>query len=213
MPNPVLFIGNKRYSSWSLRPWLVLKHAGIAFDEVVVQLDTPEFAERIAPLSPSRTVPVLHADGQIVWDSLAIAEWAAERAPALWPSDPKLRATARSQAATMHSGFANLRREAPMNLKRQGKAKTLSDAARRDVALVEKLWRDFRVAGGPFFFGAWSITDAFWTPVATRIASYAIPVEPQARAYVDALLSEPHYQAWRAAALEETYPNPMNDDF
>ncbi len=212
MTRPTLYIGNKRYSSWSMRPWLALKRGGIEFDDVVIPLDVPEFNERIAALSPGRTVPVLHADGAVIWDSLAIAEWAAERAPALWPSDPKTRAVARSLAATMHSGFSHLRREAPMNLKRDNKPKTLSDAGHRDIARIEQLWREFRAASGPFFFGAWSIVDAFWTPVATRIVSYAIPVEPQARAYVDALLAEPHYQAWRAEALKEAYPNPLNDD-
>ncbi len=212
MTRPVLFIGNRRYSSWSMRPWLALKHAGMDFDEVVIPLDTPEFAERIAALSPGRTVPVLHVDGRAIWDSLAIAEWAAERAPSLWPADPAARAVARSLVATMHAGFAHLRREAPMNLGRRGKAKALSDAALRDVAQLERLWRAFRAPEGPYFFGAWSLVDAFWTPVATRIRSYSIPVAPGSQAYVDTLLAEPHYRAWLEGALAETYPNPLNDD-
>ena len=209
---PILYVGNKRYSSWSMRPWLVLKKAGVAFDDVTLPLDTPEFAARIAPLSPARTVPVLHTDGAVIWDSLAIAEWAAERVPGLWPHDPATRAVARSLASTMHAGFSALRDEAPMNLGRDGAPKAFSDAVRRDVDMIEALWRDYHAPAGGYFFGDWSILDAFWTPVATRLRSYAIVVEPAAQAYVDMLLADPHYQEWRDAALAETYDNPLNDD-
>jgi glutathione S-transferase len=212
MSRPQLFIGNKRYSSWSLRPWLALRHGGIDFEEIVIPLDTPEFASRVGPVSPTRMVPALHVGRLVVWDSLAISEWAAEQAPSLWPAAPPLRAKARAMAATMHAGFVALRREASMNLGRQGKPKALSAAALDDVARIEALWRDFGVDGGPFMFGAWSIADAFWTPVATRIRSYAIPVGPASQAYVDTLLSQPHYLEWLAAARAETYPNPLNDD-
>jgi glutathione S-transferase len=209
---PTLYIGDKRYSSWSMRPWLALKHAGIDFEEVVVPLDTPEFVQRIGGISPTRTVPALHLDGLVVWDSLAISEWAAEQAPLLWPADPGLRATARAMAATMHSGFSALRREAPMNLGRRDKPKPLSEAALKDVARIEALWRDYRTGDGPFLFSAWSIADAFWTPVATRIRSYAIPVGAAAQAYVDVLLREPHFQDWLDGALAETRPHPLRDE-
>jgi glutathione S-transferase len=209
---PILYIGNKRYSSWSLRAWLVLKAARIDFDHVTIPLDTPEYAARIAPLSPVPTVPVLHADGYVIWDSLAIAEWAAEQAPELWPHDPAQRAVARSLAATMHSSFRALRVEAPMNLGRNGRPKAFSDDVRRDVDLIEAIWREHRVPGGPYFLGGWSIVDAFWTPVAARFRSYAISVEPAAEAYVDMLLADPEYQAWKAEALAETYPNALNAD-
>jgi glutathione S-transferase len=203
---PLLVIGNKRYSSWSLRAWLALKHAGIDFEERLLALDTPEYAGQIAPLSPTARVPVLHVDGVAVWDSLAIFEWAAEAAPdaGLWPADPSRRAIARSLCCTMHSGFSALRREAPMNLGREGEPKTFSDKVSADVAQLEALWRDYRAGEGPWFFGGWSLVDAAWTPVATRLRSYAVAVEPAAAAYVDTLLDDPHYRAWRADALAET---------
>ncbi len=216
---PILYIGNKRYSSWSLRAWLVLKHAGIEADEKVVPLDTPGSAHQLAEISPVARVPVLVAAPGAIADSLAIAEWAAEQAPELWPSDPAMRARARVHAAAMHADFADLRREAPMNLGRDGRARELSEAARRDMLRIEALWLWRSSAGapearseGPFMFGAWSIADAFWTPIATRVRSYALPVGPASSAYVDTLLADPHYRAWRADALGETYPNPLNDD-
>jgi glutathione S-transferase len=209
---PILYIGNKRYSTWSLRAWLALRRAGIDVEERIIPLDTPEFAARMAPASPTGMVPALHAGGLIVWDSLAIAEWAAERTPGLWPRDPARRATARALVATMHAGFPDLRREASMNLARAPRAKPLSDAARRDVALIEALWRAHRTPGGRHFFGDWSIVDAFWTPIATRFCSYAVDIEPAAKAYADTLLGDTHYQSWRADALAETFPHPLNDD-
>jgi glutathione S-transferase len=209
---PALYIGNKRYSSWSLRPWLALRAAGVDFEEVIIPLDTPEFATRVATLSPSLTVPVLRTEGAVIWDSLAIVEWAAEQVPALWPRDPAERAVGRSLASTMHAGFRALRAEAPMNLGRDGRGKTLSPAVRRDMDLVQALWREHRDLGGPYFFRDWSIVDAFWTPVATRIRSYAIEVEPAAQAYVETLLDNPYYLEWRAAALAETYPHPLNEE-
>jgi glutathione S-transferase len=214
MSRPFLVMGNKRYSSWSLRPWLALKHAGIDFEERVLPLDTPEFAGMVAPLSPTGCVPVLHADGAVVWDSLAICEWAAEVAPdaGLWPADPAQRAPARALCCTMHAGFSALRREAPMNLGRDAKPKAFSDKARKDVAQVEALWREFRVGEGKYFFGAWSIVDAFWTPVATRVRSYAIEVERASQAYVDTLLDDPHYRDWRGGALAETLRIAATED-
>lgn len=212
MSRPTLYIGDKRYSSWSLRPWLALRHAGIDFDEVVLPLDTPEFEARVGAVSPTRTVPALHVDGLVVWDSLAICEWAAEQVPSLWPADPGHRATARAMAATVHASLNALRRDAPMNLGRQGKPKPLSAAALKDVARIEALWRDYGADQGPFLFGAWSIADAFWTPVATRIRAYAIPVGTAAQAYVDTLLGEPHYRAWLEGALAETRSHALRND-
>lgn len=215
MALPRLYIGNKRYSSWSLRGWLALKYAHVPFEETVIPLDTDEFHARIGPLSPMRTVPALHVDGRVIWDSLAIAEWAAEHAQdlPLWPTDPGVRAEARALAATMHSGFTALRSEAPMNLGRESKPRAfVTDAFKRDVERIQEIWRDHRDPCGPYFYGAWSLVDAFWAPVATRFRSYGVELEPVAQAYVDVLLADPHYRAWRAEALAETYDNKMNDD-
>jgi len=214
MSKPVLYLGNKRYSSWSLRAWLVMKKSRLPFDEVVLPLDTPEFAARIESLSPMRTVPVLHAHGEVIWDSLAICEWAAERAPKarLWPQEPGRRAVARSLVATMHSGFSALRTHAPMNVGRDDNPRVFPDALRKDIDNIEALWRAHRDPAGPYFFGDWSVVDAFWTPVASRLRSYAIGVEPAAQAYADVLLADPEFQNWRASALAETYDNPLNDD-
>lgn len=226
--HPVLVVGNKRYSSWSLRAWLVLKHAGIDFEEVVIPLGTPETGDALFRYHFMKRVPVLATGSFNVLDSLAIAEWAAERAPHIWPSDPQLRAEARVHAATMHSDFADLRREAPMNLAHEWRRRELSEAARQDMLRIEVLWLWRAVAtgelnrgspfanqalfDGPFMFGAWSIADAFWAPIATRVRAYDIPVGPASSTYVDTLLADPHYQEWREGALAETFPSPLNDD-
>jgi len=214
MNKPVLYLGNKRYSSWSLRAWLAMKMSRLTFDEVVIPLDTPEFAARIEPLSPMRTVPVLHVGDDVIWDSVAICEWAAEQAPKarLWPEAPEKRAVARSLVASMHAGFSALRTHAPMNLGRDAKPRGFPDDLRKDIDTIEMLWREHRDPAGPYFFGDWSIVDAFWTPVASRLRSYSIDVEPAAQAYVDVLLADPEFQNWRASALAETYENPLNDD-
>jgi glutathione S-transferase len=208
---PTLVIGNKRYSSWSLRPWLLLRARGVGFDEVVVPLDTPEFHARIAALSPSQRVPALVHDGVTIWDSLAICEYADEQflERTGWPSDRAARATARSLACEMHSGFSALRTECPMNvLRRLGKPLPVSPAAAADIARIEAMWADARGRfgqGGDFLFGAFGIVDAFFAPVVTRLDTYAQPVTPATRRYMDAVFALPAMQEWIAGARAETH--------
>lgn len=208
---PTLVIGNKHYSSWSLRPWLLLRARGVDFDEVVVPLDTPEFHARIAALSPSRRVPALLHDGVTIWDSLAICEYADEQFldRSGWPAERAARATARSFAAEMHSGFQALRTECPMNvLRRMAQPLPVSAAAAKDIARVEAMWTEARErfgAGGDFLFGAFGIVDAFFAPVATRLHTYAQPVSATTRRYIDAILALPAMQEWIAGARAETH--------
>lgn len=208
MARPVLHIGNKRYSSWSLRAWLVLRKAGIAFDEAMVPLHGADLKQRLSALSPGHTVPVLEWQGGVFWDSLAIAEWAAEHTPALWPEDRQQRAMARSAVAKMHSGFFALRDQCGMDLGRTPKAIGLNEATRADIAAVQALWNDVASVDGPFLFGSWTIADAFFTPVADRFRAYDIPLHASAQTYCDALLSDKDFLDWRADALLERMPYP-----
>ena len=204
-----LIIGNKAYSSWSLRPWLLLRHFAVPFEERVIALDTPTFHGSIGALSPSRRVPALHHDEVIVWDSLAICEYVNEvfLEGRGWPASRATRAIARAVVAEMHSGFAALRSECPMNVRRRlTAALPLSDAAARDVARVAELWRDCRARfgqGGPFLFGTFSIADAFYAPVATRLRTYAQPLGAVEAAYVEAIHQLPAMQQWVADAQRE----------
>jgi glutathione S-transferase len=207
---PTLVIANKTYSSWSLRPWLMLRQAGIAFDEVVIPLGQPDTRERILAHSPAGRVPVLIDEAITVWDSLAILEYAAERWPAagIWPAGREARAHARSIAAEMHSGFQALRGALPMNLGRRYGTRDRGAAVAADVARIGAIWREARDrfgAGGPFLFGAFSGADAMYAPVVTRFDTYAVPVDPVCRAYMDAILSLPAFTAWRDAALQEPW--------
>lgn len=206
--SPVLHIGNKRFSSWSMRPWLALKKAGIAFRENLIPLDQDDTRDQLIALSPVGTVPVLETPDAVIWDSLAICDWAAETSPSLWPADATQRALARSITASMHSGFAALRGELPMDLQREPAATDMSVACWRDIETVQALWAHVKTGDGPFLFGDWSIADAFFTPVATRFETYAVPLTDDAQAYVRALLSDTDYQDWRTAALDETFTTP-----
>ncbi len=209
MSRPVLVIGNKNYSSWSLRPWLLLRQAGVEFDEVRLALDTPEFHRQVHRHSPTGRVPALR-DGAIhVWDSLAICEYANERwlDQRGWPQDPAARALARSAAAEMHSGFAALRGELPMNSRRRPDAYRWSEAAQQDIDRVLALWRELRErfgADGPFLCGRFGIVDAMYAPVAIRFDGYGVPVDANAEAYMQALFALPAMREWRAAAAAET---------
>lgn len=205
MGTPVLHIGNKRLSSWSMRPWLVLKKAGIAFTETLVPLDQPETSATLKALSPTATVPVLTVDGAVIWDSLAICEWAAERTPSLWPADPGQRALARSVTASMHSGFAALRRDLSMDLQRPVGGTDVSVQAWTDIERLLAMWAICPGGEGDFLFGQWSIADAFFTPVAARFRTYAIDLPPPAQAYVDLLLSDADYREWEKAGQAETF--------
>ena len=205
-----LVIGNKNYSSWSMRPWLALRANNIAFDEVFVPLYTGDAdKQRILAVTRSGKVPAL-VDGDItVWDSLAIIEYAAERFPEarLWPEDGAARAHARSISAEMHSGFAALRNECGMNLHRPVGAIELSADARANIARIQQIWIECRErfkASGPFLFGAFGAADAMFAPVVHRFRTYAIEVEPGVRDYVATMMALPAFQEWTRAGLAET---------
>lgn len=205
-----IVVGTKKWSSWSLRPWLALKRTGAAFKETVVELRQVGTSEvEIAKHSPSHLVPVLKDGDLTVWDSLAICEYLAEKFPAahLWPQDPALRALGRSAAAEMHSGFSSLRGECPMALEATPGVVEISEATQKDVRKIVERWNQLlRRSGGPFLVGEWSIADAFYTPVATRFRTYGIHLSDYgdtgpAGAYCERLLQAPEFLAWEADSL------------
>jgi glutathione S-transferase len=205
-----LVIGNKNYSSWSMRPWLALRANDIAFEEIFIPLYTGDAdKKRILSFTHSGKVPAL-IDGDVtVWDSLAIIEYVAERFPEarLWPEDRARRAHARSISSEMHSGFMALRNECGMNLHRPVRAIALSDDARANVARIEQIWIECRARYGelgPFLFGTFGAADAMFAPVVHRFRGYAIPVAPQARAYMDTMMALPAFRDWTNAGLAET---------
>jgi glutathione S-transferase len=206
-----LAIGNKNYSSWSMRPWLALRASNIPFEETLIPLytDNPADKNRIIAFSRAGKVPVL-VDGDItVWDSLAIIEYVAERFPEvkLWPDDRAARAHARSVSAEMHSGFVPLRSECGMNLHRPVRAVTLSADAQANVARIDEIWRECRErygASGPFLFGRFGAADAMFAPVVHRFRTYAIEVCPQSRAYMETMMALPAFQEWTKDGLAET---------
>ena len=206
---PTLVIGNKLYSSWSLRPWLLLRQLGIAFDEVMIPLDQPDTRARILAHSPGGKVPILVDEGFSVWESVAIMEHVADTRSDLpvWPVDPAARAMARSVAAEMHAGFGALRSACPMNLGKRYAARDRGEAVARDVARVTAIWREARerFGGGPFLFGTFSAADAMYAPVVTRLDTYAIPVDPVSRAYMDTILGLPAFREWLEAAFDEPW--------
>jgi glutathione S-transferase len=206
-----LVIGNKNYSSWSMRPWLALRANGIAFEEIFVPLYTDNKAdkERLLSFSGAGKVPAL-VDGDVtVWDSLSIIEYLAEKFPQakLWPEDRAVRAHARSISAEMHSGFMALRSECGMNLRRPIRSVALSEDANANVARIQAIWAECHQRygkAGPFLFGAFSGADAMFAPVVHRFRSYAIPVQGDARHYVEAMNSLPAFQEWTRDGLAET---------
>jgi glutathione S-transferase len=211
-----LWIGNRNYSSWSLRAWLCLKWAGVDFSETRIDLDQPGYGERriaqVLAVSPSGMVPVLKLGSETIWDTMAIAEWAAETAPELLPSEHLARAAMRAAAGEMHAGFAALRSELPMNIRRRCKAEGLSGSARADVERIDRLWATLReryAAAGAFLFGKRSIADAFYLPVATRFRTYGVALSAPAQAYADALLRDADFLVWERAALAED-PKPFS---
>jgi glutathione S-transferase len=208
-----LIIGNKNYSSWSFRPWIAMKVAGIAFDEEVISLDAADFKARVR-VSGTGKVPALtdgQAQGQVqVWESLAILEYLAETFPAagLWPADPAARAHARAIAAEMHAGFVPLRRALPMNMWRPVKKRDLTPEVQSNVRRIDTMWTDCRTrygASGPFLFGAFGAADAMYAPVVSRFHTYDVEVSAVARAYMDAVMALPAWAEWRAAALNEPW--------
>ena len=204
-----LVIGNKNYSSWSLRPWLLLRHFGVAFDELRLPLDTPEFHAQVGRWSPTKRVPVLRDGALTVWDSLAICEYANERwlDGKGWPADPDARAIARCAASEMHSGFAALRSQLPMNVRRQPNQYRWDAAAEADIERVQALWRELRLRfgkGGDFLCGGFGIVDAMFAPVCVRFRGYGVRTDDTASAYMEAMFALPAMLDWQAAARAET---------
>ncbi|HEY1545315.1 MAG TPA: glutathione S-transferase family protein [Xanthobacteraceae bacterium] len=203
-----LVIGNKNYSSWSLRPWIGLKVAGIPFEEVLLFFDTPEFKARVAGISGTGKVPVL-IDGDIhVWESLAILEYVAEKFPqaGLWPAETAARAHARTIANEMHAGFAPLRNHLPMCMWRPVETRPLTAEVAANLRRIDTLWTDCRARfgqGGPFLFGTFGAADAMYAPVVSRFVTYGVEVSAPARAYMDAVRALPAWTEWEAAALKE----------
>ena len=212
-----LVIADKNYSSWSMRPWVLMRHAGIPFDEVLIELDRPDTAARIREHSPSGRVPSLVTDdGQPVWDSLAIFETLAERYPdrALWPQDAAARAHARSIASEMHAGFAELRSSMPMNIRAQSPGTGATPAALADVARIDAIWSECLARyGSPFLFGAsFGVADAMYTPVVMRFNTYAPKLSEAARAYAERVTALPAVREWIEAAQRETHRIAKYDD-
>ena len=214
-----LLIGNKNYSSWSLRPWLALSVGGIPFKEEKLTLFSPEFSARLAPITPAGTVPVLLDGDFAIWDSLAICEYVAERHPQarLWPADPKARARARALAAHMHSGFNDLRSVLPMNVEALLPGVDITPAAQQDISRVQAIWQDTRAEygqGGPFLFGGFTIADAFFAPVVSRFITYGVTAAAgPVREYMDAMLSLPAMQAWIREAKTEGIFLPPDEPY
>lgn len=206
---PKLIIGNKNYSSWSLRAWFLLREADIDFDEHRIPLDTEDTARQIAEFSPSGRVPVLLLDDLAVWDTLAIAETLAERWPdrKLWPDDAAARAHARSISAEMHAGFVTLRSQMPMNCRAMGRRVALPDELTRDIDRMFDIWSDcYRRYGesGPWLFGEFSIADAMYAPVVLRLRTYGINLPESARHYANRVLQSEAMQEWLLACETET---------
>jgi glutathione S-transferase len=209
-----LIIGNKNYSSWSFRPWLAMKAAGIAFAETVISLEAKDFKSRVRELSGAGRVPVL-IDGEVrIWESLAILEYLAEKFPAanLWPQDSAARAHARAVASEMHAGFLPLRRHLPMNVARPVKLRPLDDGALADVTRIDSIWSECRAKfGGPFLFAAFGAADAMYAPVVWRFHTYGVEVSAAAHAYMAAVMALPAWAEWREAARRETWVLPHDE--
>ncbi len=205
-----LILANKAYSSWSLRPWILLAHFKIPFDEVVIPMDEPETRANMLKYAPSGKCPSLHDGNAAVWESLAIIEYVAETHPekAIWPRAKAARAHARSLANEMHAGFGALRQACPTNFRRPARAIALSEEVRADVARIEAAWahaRETSGAAGPYLFGRFSAADAMFAPVVNRFHVYDIPVSKASRAYMEAIMVLPAWKAWIAAAEAEPW--------
>ena len=209
MTQLTLVIGNKNYSSWSLRPWLALKQFGVQFDEIRIPLYTPETASKLQQYSPSKKVPVLLHNNQSIWDSLAICEYLAEEFPHLhwWPEDKINRALARSISAEMHSGFQNLRQNMPMNCRAKLPGKGLTPEVQKDIDRITSIWQEFRqkfAANGEMLFGKFTIADAMFAPVVLRFVTYDVQLDSISRKYAQTILELPAIQEWIQASKTET---------
>ena len=212
-----LYIANKLYSSWSLRPWVLMKALDIPFQETVIPMYQPDSKASMLAVSPTGKMPCL-VDGNVtVWESLAILEYLAEKFPdkAVWPKDARVRAHARAASNEMHAGFQALRQACPMNLSRRFKPRDFGPDVTANVERLSALWAEARHAfgqDGPFLYGAFSAADAMYAPVVTRLDTYQIDVNAETRAYMDAVLAHPAFVAWRTAALEEPWHVPHYEE-
>jgi len=214
----ILAIGNKNYSSWSMRPWVLAREAGIAFEEKQLKFGDDGRPVGAAAFSPTQKVPVLIVDGEPVWDSLAIAETLAERYPdkQLWPADARARAYARSICAEMHSGFQALRERMPMNIRGRHPGKGLTAESQRDIDRVVAIWTECRSRfglGGPLLFGRFTIPDAYYAPVVMRFQTYAVKLPAAAQAYCDAVLALASVREWMEGARRETEFVPADEPY
>ena len=210
MADLTIYLGNRNYASWSLRAWLALKATAAPFDEVVIPILVPGSKETLLKYSPSGKVPALHHGDVVVWDSLAICGYLSEQLPAagLWPADPAAKAVARSVSAEMHSSFQALRREFPMNIRSSFPGREIGADAQNDINRVMAVWRQCRnrfgePQGGDFLFGHFTIADAMFAPVVTRLRTYRFDLEREADSYCDAIMALPAMQEWAAAARNE----------
>lgn len=209
MADLTIYLGNKNYSSWSMRPWMALKHTGVPFDEVVIPLFEPGSRETILKYSPSGRVPALQHGATAVWESLAICEYLAEAFPAaaLWPQDAAARTVARSVSTEMHGGFAALRQNLPMNVRSSFPGRDIGPEVQADINRIMAIWRDCRTrfgeGKGDFLFGPFTIADAMYAPVVTRFRTYHIELEREAETYCDTVMGMPAMQEWLAAARNE----------
>jgi glutathione S-transferase len=211
-----LIIGNKNYSSWSMRPWIAMKVAGIAFAEKVIPLYEPGSREQVLQHSPAGKVPVLIDGNHRIWESLAILEYLAEKFPSakLWPDDAHARSHARAVATEMHGGFQALRKNCPMNLWLPVKSRPLPEDAVTDVRRVTNLWADCRMRfghGGPFLFGTFGAADAMYAPIVARLHSYGVSVDSATLGYMDAIMALPAWNEWREGALKEPWVMKGNE--
>lgn len=203
-----LYIGNKNYSSWSLRPWLLMKYFAVPFREHMVSVAGRDYNPALKALAGNARVPSLHEDDFQVWESIAIAEFLSERYPAMWPTDARARARARSISAEMHAGFVHLRTAMPMNLKLKLKGKPATPEVQRDVDRVVEIWEEartqFATAEGPYLFGAFTVADAMFAPIVWRLHVYNVSLPPVAAAYRDAMLAHSAMQEWYEAGIRES---------
>jgi glutathione S-transferase len=216
MAKPILYIGNRNYSSWSLRPYMALAMAGIDFDIKQIRFGEPEFSRKVKRISSAGLVPVLVHDGITIWDSLAILEYAAETWPRknFWPSNKKARAMARSASAEMHSSFRNIRNDCPMNIRRPKKVIPVSQGVLKEVTRIESLWAQCRKEfgkGGPYLFGKFSNADAMFAPVVSRLETFDFKVKPETRRYMDAVLGSAAFVEWQRLALKEKWIVPEDE--
>ncbi|OLP20378.1 glutathione S-transferase [Leptolyngbya sp. 'hensonii'] len=209
-----LIIGNKNYSSWSLRPWLVMQHFGIEFKEIRIPLNTPQSRQQISQYSPAKRVPVLQHGSLTIWDSLAICEYLAERFPqaGLYPADPNQRAIARSISAEMHAGFVELRTQMPMDCRSRYPGQGMTPAVQDDIDRITTIWQDCRQrfgGAGDFLFGPFTIADAMYAPVVSRFVTYGVSLPPVAQTYAHTIWTLPAMEQWLAAATAEAEVIPQ----